>query len=936
MNEKRHPSPGKLAQEITDDFIRHLGRQMAPNRSVAREGIRVGPSRNEREIERGKCIDLRPVAMMAKSGKGGPGHEELRNISLFEHSVNVASGAVQIAARDLFDEFGDDASLTKTLAVLMVVGFSHDLDKDECINWKDVSDEICERFADKWQLNAWLTKYGGSLSGSQLRALINGAESRTATEAVPADVSRAMYNAVRTYVRMADNLDGEFQKSWRAGDVGKIVTRWNELRKRTRNPEKFHEYSPIVIHDHYHKHLLDMFQSQIGGACVALCDQGPLLNVSQDGTLISLIPAERRDEILDLAISSLIEDLPLNSSIFIGANGGVKITGEAPTPRSIDRIVRKSLLTGDAVRLLAVKSADLIRNGEATLFNEVLLSAIADAGCTAFEKPNKTPMTNTTPRPDENDPGLDDLVLAAKIALALSVQPTSKSKSFKGTERVANLARTLDIQEQEFEGDVNAVSYRSWLAYRVAGGVRNGEFEDPFNEGEPLHEYFSPEGLFEGYTSKDSSLREAVETHFRALIGKYGPEASEGDHRCIITGLPVSSDWKVEASQKLQGLKSSAISYREGRLEDRFRETSDTHISPVTFIELKIREKDRAKANSRIKGIPVYLSSPTNQGVFGTNFKSSSADEIADFSTYDAVRGNASKTTLLPNSYYEGNIRIGRFEEIGATFKDRMGFFRRCLETSLRLGRPIHVFEGLPTERPEFFAADCLGGDLRALIGSDGIRIEQIPDAIKDISLLEFVAKSRSDGGLGATDLAKAMCHRKTGYEAACLSWWTAANLEADSHQIQYLSNNFIPRQEKRMTENGATPATIKLGRIARSIQKAPRPDDSKSKDTFLIRCALTAASNAYSVGIRGRDELVAAVGGILSEDTKRATSSSGGFYAAKANREEGVSIEDMIRKFSEAFVDEIWFGRFNGRPATQTKKRMIIAAYTFAFKHNS
>src|SRR3546814_4895640 len=93
-------------------------------------------------------------------------------------------------------------------------------------------------------------------------------------------------------------------------------------------------------------------------------------------------------------------------------------------------------------------------------------------------------------------------------------------------------------------------------------------------------------------------------------------------------------------------------------------------------------------------------------------------------SLYDLMRADRKdgKAVFFATDSYNARHRIGRFDELPNRFADRIAFFRMAITSALRSGRPIHVFQGLPYLRPEFFYADCLGPELRSLIGGDGLR----------------------------------------------------------------------------------------------------------------------------------------------------------------------------------------------------------------------
>src|SRR3546814_13166335 len=134
------------------------------------------------------------------------------------------------------------------------------------------------------------------------------------------------------------------------------------------------------------------------------------------------------------------------------------------------------------------------------------------------------------------------------------------------------------------------------------------------------------------------------------------------------------------------------------------------------------------------------------------------------------------------------------------------------------------------------------------------------------------------------------------------------------------------------MENEGEAGSTVRLARLARAIQRGPRHGDSRNDETFLIRTAVEAASNAYVERVSDRDEIVAYVAGAVREHGDRRAASSRGFYSSKEWRREGQDINDAIETFSSAFVDGIWIGRFNARPPSHARLRGMMASFVWSF----
>lgn len=925
-----------LASEMRVGFIEHLSGIVEPEGATAPEGIRIGTldGRTSADVASGRKRDLRPLRMMTVSGKGGPGHEDTLNVTLFDHSLNVACGAMLLAARDLADEAEEDA-LRRIIATVAAVGFAHDIDKELGIAWDGVGVGDCAAFIERWGLSRWLSSNGVAVTPEQFHSLVKAVETRTAVASPAKGIPGYLFNACRLYVRAADRLEGTFLRAWMSNDHGSVCKAWNAVRGAMAHPASFDTYSPFIISDPHHPFLLDALQSMIGGACLAITGSGPLFNVLQDNTLISFLPDAERDRIISLATEDLKDSLPFETRLHIGSKLSVKLVGPAPGAGAVRELIRRMLLLDKGISLLSVKNADVSTNGSLDDRGQFVRRLASSAGCPAFDNPRTSATTPAVVRPKENSPELADVVTAASISFGLGVEVKSRNKTFSPDARMESVTAEYKIVLPDWASNADRVTRRTLVALAAAAAIREGRGKDPFAEG-GCFRVLIEKGLFSDQSDKGDLVRKAVGEHVARLVSGVIGERAQGRNHCIVTGLPVDDTWLVSQPDGLHGLKSSAISYREGRSEDRLRERSDVHVSPVSYAEFRLRkEAESRKGRGEMKSVPVRLVSMTSQGMFGA--AASRGGDIRDVATFDILRGDRANLTLSPLETYMGQVRIGRFEDLPARFVDRVGFFRRCMQSALRLGRPIHVFQGLPMPRPEFFVTDCFDPELRTLVGGTGLRIEQIRIAMRLLGVVEFIGRPRKEGGLNDVGLAKSFCMRRTRFEAACLAWWSAINDSDDkvsgSPYVGDLFNNIIPKEMERMEAEKETSVVVDLARLARSIQRAALSSDTNNRLTLLLRTAIEAAEATYKDGDRTEEGLVAAVAGMLAEETERAEKSSARFFSGSHTRPPKRTITDQIEEFATIFVRNVWLGRFHGRPATHNQKRVLLASYVFAFR---
>lgn len=884
-----------------------------------------------KEIAAGRKIDTRVPRVLSVSGKGGPGHHGWRNVTYFDHTSSVGMGAARMAVTDAIGGGVDDATARRIGAVALAVGFLHDVDKLAGVDWRQVDAAVMERFYVSYGVRGFLDTFAAPLSAEQMLALVAYDEVRSAHRAgTAARVPDVLVDVVRRYVRFADVLDSIWLKSDPATQAQEVADRWAaELAAGRgsvfRNPQAFSAFRPLVVSDPHHSFLLEEFAGQIEAASVEHGGAGVLFQVLSDEVLVTLLPEDRRDDIVDAAIAATCESIPFEFGIMVGTQGVPKVTGSKPTWRAIEDFVHERLPSGDLRRIASVKTADWRRRSEE-------LAAVASAaGCPVISpKPDHSAAT-WTPVPSPAGPEAPEFQIVERvtmIALAVGVQECTTDKALTRPVRLKALSATLG-ETAPWLSELDPMTQCTALAWMAAARCA----ADPrFSDGMMgmLRSWFEPGALFRDMDERGSVVREAVARRLRALCSGevvIAPDEA-APFSCLITGEPVGGE-PISGPDGLYEIATSAVSYRPGRPEEKFTEKAGTWVSDVTRAEYRLRAAAHGKSGLRAAGIPVALSSPRTAGAFSLSL--APLEIGAELGLYDINRKDASKRVYKSMSGVTQRTRVGRYESLPATFAHRgdtpgrVTFFKLAMEAALRYGAAIHVFCSLPYPRPEFFYTDCLDPELRQLLGGDGFRIEEIPDAVGKLGMVEVIAKD-----LRSVDLAKAFCRPMTSFAAACQAWCSARDTKEFPGDVMARISTHLNEELTQMDNDGSTSRAVQLGRLAAAVQAKPRYEASSNDEQFMWKKAYEAACECWTARyLRDRESIVSAVASTIQEDGDRRQGSRG-FYAAKANRGD-LTIDESLVRFAEMFAD-IWFGEFGGRPPSAATRKLYASVYRWAF----
>lgn len=931
----------RSANSVIEDLRIPFNTEVLP--AILADRLEPVSEQTGKEIDAGKRIDLRIPRFLAVSGKGGPGHEEWSNVTLFDHASSVGMAAATFAALDLLGGGHSLDEARSAAALALAVGLLHDVDKLLKIGWNAVTVEAVCRIFIRYRIGEFLNYFGVRTSPEQFAVLVSFDEVRTAYRAVGPRMPDSWINIVRRYVRFADVLDSEWLRGLPTTTMYQVVKEWQAAtgrEGRLLNPSVFISYRPLLISDPHHPFLLAKFAIELDERCERLTGMRPLLHAVRDETLVSLLPADDFDAVIAAAVEGTLDALSFDSTLIISPAGIPKIGGAKPTLTTLRRIVESGIPTGEARRLLSVKTIDFQKHETA------LRELAGGAGC-PFVSTDKPTAGQTMPiirSVQREDAEFSTVERACLVSLSMGVEGDTRAKEFDRKAREYQILSLLGPEVPGWLNETDALTRRTGLALITAARM---EMQPQLAERvERLFTgWFAADGIFADRGDRGTQIRQAVRERLFALAHGRSIEAPEAEQHCLITGEPVEGP-PIDSTDGLHGINSSALSYRPGRAEQKFRETAETYVSLVSQAEYRLRAAAFAKLTHTDGGIPVRLSSPTAGGVFSLSIGEMS--DRGEFGLFDMVRSNRDKRVYEGLETYQTRTHLGRFESLPKHFADRsdgksvmpgrISFFRVAMQAAYRYGRPLHLFSGLPHPRREFFYCDCLDPELRVLLGQEGWRIEDLPDAMQKLELVGIIAGPPKNNGLGMADTAKSFCLPATRFCAACLAWVRARDRDSKASlgQVQATLHHYIECEVEKMDQENTVAPPVRLGRMAATIQRRPGRDASAKDETFLIDMAVEGALYAYKNGWRDRDGLVAQVAGRIDVDGGRRADGVKGFYSAKTTRQADQSIGDAIQAFAEAFIDSVWLGTFKGRPPSSSDLRNFMAAYRWTFARSA
>lgn len=920
------PEAINLASEVYRAFMAEVVEAHVIRHRVGREP----DQKKQKNLDAHRIVDTRVVRLMSISGKGGYSDDptlrqryaDSTNITLLDHLLSVVRGALTFAAPDVLgsNADADRDELRGQLRVLAAIAFMHDLDKDLQLQRDDALP--LERVAERWAAYG-LDRFVGkdhALAPDQVCYLIEQAEATQAHRSPPTVYPPRPIEQLMRYVALADKLDGLWLKEGIDAVLKRLRTDGSLFTDFLRH------WSLIDLFDPHHPFLIDELQRAISAKCWPV---PPLIEVHQDGRLLMLIPADRAEEIKSRAIKATCSFLSrklFGMRINISNRGTPEILDAAPDHEALsDFMASVDLPDRELGQLFLVKAS--LANDAITRHLDALLG---DFGL-GPRWPKATGQTLTPyPLPSAlSEDATLNLRKAGHLALLLSHKQVKELPDYERREQL--VAEMVGHKRPEWltatQDSASRRAFTSLWAMRMA--LEDAEIDKRIWGPEGLLRNWlegadGRRGLRDTIQGEGDEIVQAVAQHFTERLGANPAcQNQEGANRCIFTDVPVSNKATFASADKLYEIKKSAFSGRDGRLESIESALGETHISPVSYAEHRLRAFVHASVIAKPDGIPTLLSSPSTTGLFAA-LTLNNDRTLGTLSVYDLAREQPAKGEVYEGfEVYRHRYRVARFERIPDRTEDQIDQLRLLLRAALRVGRPIHLFRGLPTQERAFFAFDAMPRRLAELIGGSRLRIEQIPNALQRLETAQLILTTN---GLGF-EVFDRYARPETRLGATCLSWALLhdATKEGQSDRSVRFRREFEQLVQEKMMSKTEAPL-VRLGRAAARIQQRPRRDASANEELLTLNISLEAAIGAWQLGQRDAESLAMAIAGELDTNLARKQKA-----AARANRDD-VSLSDECIAFARRFVEDVWFGVLNGRPPAQASRRVLASIYRMSF----
>lgn len=904
---------------------------------------RIYPMSEEqaKRIANNTHINHHPVRLMSISGKGGwdddpekfERYAKNTNITLLDHLLSVVRGSLVLAALDWLAQNPDmdDALLKKRLAWIAVIAFMHDLDKDlELARNTELTLEMVTERMQRYDLAAFMVAFGAELDAVQLLYLLEKVEA-TQSHRHQANVPRET-EILPQYVRLADKLDGVWVSS--DADKGGIQGVLKRLQKDegALHSDFLKQWQALDIFDPHHPFLLDELQRWLSLLCRRQTGVPPLLEMHLDGRLFMLLPADKFAAVVEAGSAKLCAALPFQLELFISTRGVPALYNSNPTHEECLSFIEKSSLDSlrDLFRIKARYQTELADK----------LDDLLDNADLAPRFPAKTPGASVhlySSFKDMSEDALNLLRKAAHLILLLNLKVDAKPKDGvpDPEQREAALLQGLENQRPDWIAEIDDGSAESKSTRRVITALwvvmqaeEEAEIDEAVWEADGLLQHWlegngDTPGFSQFITGKGAQVAAAVKQHFQQLLhGKRirveNEEKFKG--RCLFTDQPVDLKDSIDSALGLYEVKTSAFSGRDNRPETVTSEKAHTNVSPVSIAEHRLRAAAHAIQGGKAEGVPSLISSPVTCGLFG-GLRLTNDQSLGAFSLYDLSRQEIKKGKVLVGmEMYQARYRMARFERMANKTKEQVNQLGMMLRATRRIGRPIHIFRGLPMQRREFFYYDALPRLLAGLIGGNALRLEQLPNAIRQIELAQFILEAP---GLGY-DVLRLYATPSTRLQGVCLVWCDVIKRDTVTKNILDDLEDVFYEEQKNMSE--ADGALVQLGQIAAGIQKYVGTGDSTSEQMLVFKLCVNAVNEARLAGQIDEQSLIYAIAGELEQNLIRK-----GKAAAKEHRADK-SLTDGCLDVAGLFVRDVWRNAMNSHAPSQKRRRILGSIYRMAF----
>ncbi|NYS26392.1 hypothetical protein HUK65_15505 [Rhodobacteraceae bacterium 2376] len=937
------------SKELFEEFTRRvvIGGAFSPEER-ARDG-RLLSEKAARDILARKRIDDRSPWLMRISGKGGyvPGpafetRKRFRNVSLLDHIVSVARGAAVFAEIDLRGASVAETEIRTRVARAIVIGFLHDADKmlgKE--RSEDLSTDDIDLLIQRYRIQSFMDWSGVRMIPADMLSMIHGVEvSRSGSLRPGMRLLSSQEVGDCTYVRLADRLDGIFLDSDKGIDV--IVSELSTF-SGLRSDALKSGWRAIHVRSPHTPFLLSDLQRALSRATVEITGMPPLIETHHDGDLLAIIRESAAEQVIETATARATRRLNLKMRVITNPRGTRNILDGGADHRDLIEV-----LTGDsreASKALFI-NVDLLSGGEDLRdgVDETFLPFDFPANFAGLEKFSGRHYQPWPVRDDNSDMLRELRTRAAALAVGLGCQePKDRTLSERvpdATIREDELRNALECAGYDIPEWILSITHklsRQTLISVFAACLipQDNDFEEAIlgNDG-LLHLWLcgdgeGREGLLAKNAGAGSSLAYAAEAWLSGILKRSYIAADENaPGRCHFTNIPVDLEGRIDTKSGLDGLKTSAFSGREGRPEAFDSSKSQTLVAAPAAAEHRLRS---LLGEGRSGDVPAYISTPTAMGLFATLNMAASQDFL-QLDQYDLARLEVKPGKLVyPESQTFGQLLMfGRHVSIPTKTAESVKMARMMILAAQRMGRPVHVFRGLPEPQNAFVHFDFLPPAIERGLGGRSLRIEQLPGAARMLRVVEEMMETSNIG----IEVALRFADPATRFGAACEALATINRMtEAAAARLTSLKITLQETARSRdipMTETDNV--IIDFARAMTRVQGAPRREASNAERTLGLRIALEALESCVkTINQNGTETIVAAIAGSLENEFDRSS------RMAWRGKERGLLFpRKAAAEAATIFVEKVWPVAFKSRPPASKARRIAMAVYQVAFETES
>lgn len=896
------------------------------------------PRISEDKVQIGNINTFTIPRFNSVSGKGSsfiPDYQNYTNITLLEHSVNVAFTAMHFALLDYLSQDKDLLYIKQHLSVILTVGMLHDTNKLVCSDEK-IPTNISDFFT-SYGFSELLLKNGvNDLTGNVIAGMIGLVEAGTSGQTY-SDYNMATirkYEKSIKYVSIGDKIDSIFNKYGIHESIDKV----NALFHVEQNVNNFILLDKVK----YLKLNEKLFPYTIMATALSMevwyknhYGTPPLINMFSDGEWIISYPEKDENTFKEQVIYTLkklvSKSVQKQFGVKIGkGNNALSILNGYADLNFMGNLVEDDELP-ETLKYPCYKAKDIS--------NEMweVLERINNSYSTSFEfVRNAKGEKKIIPlvQYNENNRNQDILRTFAQFYISCEISRNNveiykriqsllmeQIYNFEVSEIIQSLKTQYDgaknVKEKELRFTLNTlISY-----FSVQEAYKNGTIDILKNN--ILNTFI--DGRF-GEDPKGVNIEEMVSQYYSSrVIGDvcYMPIDDMKGNRCLFTDLPISKGQsRLNSNDGVNIVKITAFNSRQN--SKRTSGNGDIYVNPLMKAELFIQQKYGAdtRVKGKSQGNPVIIMTPLKMGVGNFNIlnRNNSLDAIINtFSVYDILKHDDTCDVLLRTSekpfiYKQSIVVPKRFEDI-------LSLFEMTLKAALRSGKPVHLFCGQVIHSKDFFYMDGLPSGIYHLMNNKGgIRLDEIPSTLDRICVVTALLNAKKYN----------MAHRIFSHDDylknLSIAYFNLAKVGGGKKYTKVLSylKDLIKQEIISMKErHEEVPALYKLAKLSNLIQASY--SGSNNVEASLLRWSIDCLSQSRDlINNTNHTYLIEKICGNILKKGGSLTM----FFASKERRPSDVQLSDVVANFASIFVNEFFFKKCKGKIPHGNKKVDSISEY--------